>query len=75
MMSKEMDKKLNNYDRYNGEFNTLHEVLKNKLNNNNRNFGRLIQYGKDKKDKVINNYYEGICLYLFMQPNFFVDQL
>ena len=58
VMSKETDTILNNYDRYNGEFNTLHEVLKNKLNNKNRNFGRLIQYGKDNKDKVINNYYE-----------------
>lgn len=38
-----INKELNNYDKYQGEFNTLHEVLKNKLNNKDRNFGRLIQ--------------------------------
>lgn len=53
-----INKELNNYDKYQGEFNTLHEVLKNKLNNKDRNFGRLIQYGKNNNDKVINNYYD-----------------
>lgn len=57
-MSTDTNIELNNYDKYQGEFNTLHEVLKNKLNNKDRNFGRLIQYGKDNNDKVIKNYYD-----------------
>jgi len=58
MMSVNTSTKLDNYDRYQGEFNTLHEVLKSKLNNKDRNFGRLIQYGKANNDKVVNNYYD-----------------
>lgn len=50
--------KLNNHDRYTGAFNTLHEVLQEKLNKKDRNFGQLIIYGKNNNDKIINHYHD-----------------
>lgn len=41
----------------------MHEVLQNKLNKKDRNFGRLISYGKDNNDKIITHYYEELSFH------------
>lgn len=57
-MSKDNINNLSNYVRYTGEFNTLHDVLKSKLNSKERNFGVLLSEGRRRKDKIINNYFD-----------------
>ena len=58
-MTKE-DKQLNNYYKYTGDFNTLHDILQEKLNKKDKNFGRLIIYGKNNNDKIITHYHDAL---------------